>query len=247
MDDPKCVIKCVNPACEQLLAVPTGRGTIKIRCVQCKTQWTWSPAEDSPEMRELPFRCAHTGKRFNVAFGRYHQSHKYRVVHVSLASLIEAPPTPPPKPRALLTKFLGPFHLAEKPAPLPKPTPVSRQNFDASEFDFGGWYCPCCGYSRDIPAYPQFVQCGTCKEYVCGGRVTRVSPGIKTFECHDECKGGGRISLNHIEIFDGSPISASLNSAAKLKQPEPNSTSLIPKSDSPDRISPPPDQTLLGS
>ncbi len=269
--DPKCVIKCVNPTCEQLLSVPTGLGTIKIRCVQCKTQWTWSPEEDAPEMRELPFRCALTGKRFNVAFGRYHRNHKYRVVHVSMAPTIEAPSTPPPtaqplltkflgpfhlsvKPapstppptaRPLLTKFLGPFHLSAKPAPLPKPAPASRQNFDAREFDFGGWYCPCCGYSHDVPTYPQFVRCGTCKEYVCCARVTRVSLGIETFECHDGCKGGGRIT-GQIETFDGSPISASSNSAAKLKQSEPESTSVIQKSDSPNRIGPSSDQTLLG-
>lgn len=244
--DPKCVIKCVNPTCDQLLSVPTGLGTIKIRCVQCKTQWTWSPSEDAPEMRELPFRCAITGKRFTVAFGRYHPNHKYRVVHVSPVPMIEAPSTSQPTPRPLLTKFLGPFHLSAKPAPLPKPAPFSRQAFDASDFDFGGWYCPCCGYSRDIPAYLQFVRCSTCNECVCCGRVTRISPGIETFECHDECKGGGRISSNHIETFDGSPISASSNSAAKLKQSEPESTSLLQESDSPNRISPPSGQTLLG-
>jgi hypothetical protein len=196
-------------------------------------------------MRELPFRCALTGKRFNVAFGRYHPNHKYRVVHVSLTAAIEAPSTPQPTTRPLLTKLLGPFRPAAKPASSPKPASLARQNFDASEFDFGGWYCPCCGYSRDVPAYPKFVRCGTCKEYVCCGRVTRVSPGIETFECHDECKGGGRIT-GHIETFDGTPISASLGSTATLNPSAPKPKDAIHNSEVPKRIIPPSDQTLLG-
>lgn len=243
--EPNCIIKCINATCDQRLSVPTGLGRIKVTCARCKTKWIWSPSEDVPEMLELPFRCALTGNCFNVAFGRYHRNHKYRVVHVSPATAIQAPSTPQPMSHPLLTKILGSFLSVAKPASQPKPSPLARQTFDASEFDFGGWFCPCCGYSRDVPAYPQFVRCGTCKEFVCGGRVTRVSTGIATYECHDECKGSGRISENHIETFDGSPISAPLGSTSALSPSVPDPKNAVHSSEVPKKIIPPSDQTLL--
>ena len=280
----KRIVKCINPACDQRLSVPTNRGKIKVTCVRCKTQWVWSPSESAPEMRELPFQCAATGKRFKVAFGRSDANHKYRVVHVSAEPVLEASADSQPSARPLLTRLREVFlpkksdespdqtvlaieapsnsQLSERslltklrevflPSKSEKPSALVLQSqshaFDATEFDFSGWYCPCCGHSRDVPVHPQFVRCGVCKECVCGARVIHVSPDIKTYECHDGCRSTGRI-VGHIETFDGSSIAGSMPSAAQPDSP----TTLKPAAGThnpqiPNKATAPPDDPpLLG-
>ena len=253
--EPKCIVTCVNPECGQRLSVPANRGKVKITCVRCKTQWVWSASDDAPSVRELLFRCAVTGKRFKVEFGRQDANHKYRVVHVYAEPVLDAPASSQPSARPLLTRLRETFlpnktekpHREKVPALMAPPNsqPSERslltkfrefflstksaeratlastspvQAFDAKDFDFSGWYCPCCGHSRDAAVYPQFLRCSKCNECVCGARVIRVSPEIQTFECHDGCKHVGRVG-GQIETFDGSQTSSSLPAAKPADGP----------------------------
>lgn len=282
--DSKCIVKCANPACGRQLSIPTDRGKIRVTCPSCKMQWCWSPSEAVPEMRELPFRCAVSGQRFRVAFGRYHPNHKYRVVHVSLEAVQQAPPAAPPSAGSLLTKLLDSFHdrgriahdssesprqapprlqssshslltrLRESIVPQQSSQPLQPSNsgprdsqaFDANEFDFAGWYCPCCGYCRDAPVYPPFVRCGTCDECVCCGRVTRVNASVATFECHDGCKGGGRLSGQLMTTLKGSPIDPTLPSAALADRSGLKPAAELPASPVPRERARLPDRPRLG-
>ena len=64
----------------------------------------------------------------------------------------------------------------------------------ANEYDWSGFYCPCCGY---IPAKQDtdFVHCGTCSEFVCGESLTKnEATGSKYFRCYPACGGHGEIS-----------------------------------------------------
>ena len=221
----------VRPA----ISVPTGRGKLKVTCARCKTQWDWSPVEGQPDIRELPFRCALNGARFRVVFGRQDASHRYRVVHVYSAVDGSFPVVAAASGSRFLGRLLAPFRGGRRHKGTELTALPATQNFEARQFDFGGWYCPCCGLSRDVPSHPQFVRCGTCGECVCCARLIRVSPGIETFACHDGCKGGGRIT-GHIESFDASPLHASTEAAELLNRSQPGSTAKIENSDSAKRI-----------
>ena len=279
---PKRIVKCLNPACDQRLSVPTDRGKIKVTCVRCKTQWIWSPNEGTPEVRELPFRCAITGKRFKVVFGRSDANHKYRVVHVAAEPVLEASADSSPSARPLLTRLREVFLPSKCDSPpdqtvlaleSPSNSPSSERSllirlrevflpsksrnlsgpvspsqshaFDANEFDFSGWYCPCCGHSRDVPVYPPFIRCSKCNECICGARIIRVSPDVQTFECHDGCKNIGRIG-GQIESFDGASIAGAVPSVTQSDNP----TTLKPAAGTPQipnkTTASPDDPPLLG-
>ena len=168
------------------------------------------------EIREIPFRCARTGGRFRVLFGRTNAARNFRIRQV-LAEDVQSEPNPP-----------GPVvgsAIARKLRAIPgRVTRVFRNHqlsrethtFDAGEFDFAGWYCPCCGHSQHQQTWPEFVRCSKCGECVCGGRVIQVNNGPQTFERHDGCKGGGRISNNYVQSYAGDKISVTQQERATL-------------------------------
>jgi hypothetical protein len=179
-------ITCIGANCGRRVTVPTDKGPIKLRCSHCNSTWVFTPPS-VPDMRELNFRCATTGKQFKVAFARLSKNHQYRIVHIF------------------------PHVAFQQPARNSGLSPVSgrAELFDATEFSFAGWHCPHCGYGRDSDVESIFVRCGTCRECVCGSRIIRVSSRVSTFECHDGCKGGGMIQ-GDIEGFEGAPIDVAL-------------------------------------
>lgn len=128
------------------------------------------------EQRTVQFRCAETGKPFFVLFTRYGPSHKFQLVSVS-----KNPETPSSRCQQ---------HASG--------TPDHRQkSFDASDFDWTGWFCPHCGHEET------FCQCARCHEYVCGKRVRRLQDGTQTFACHDGCGETG-VMTGNIESFKAS-------------------------------------------
>ena len=127
----------------------------------------------SAEQRTVQFRCAETGKAFSVLLTRYSPSHHFQLVSVS-----KSPETPP---RGHQRAGSGKEDDQQK-------------SFDASDFDWSGWFCPHCGHRH-------FYQCGTCQEYICGKRVRHLEDGTDTFACHDGCGGTGVVT-GCIESFE---------------------------------------------
>jgi hypothetical protein len=182
------IIEC--PSCHQQLRIPTDRGRLKVGCPSCRTSWDWSPATKSTpskEYRYLSFRCAQEGQLFHVVFSREASSHIFRITQIRSTSQV------------------GSVTQADS----------SAQSFDATEFDYSGWECPCCGYAKSGDVDPLFVQCSTCGECVCGSRVQRIDGGGMTFVCHDGCGGSGRIE-GQISSYYGQSTVASNDQAVVL-------------------------------
>lgn len=121
-----------------------------------------------PEVRTIRFRCAKEGTPFYVEFAR--QSPRQRFTISSYSHF----PTP-------LTRREGVFAA-----------PVSaEQSFDINEFDMSGWTCLCCGHNVQECL---FIQCGQCKELICGSHVRARRNGVLEFHCHAECGNSGTIA-----------------------------------------------------
>ena len=225
------IVTCVNPACRAQFGidkykVPQGQ-KLRISCKSCRTQWVWAPPDDSLEKRELPFRCAQTGRRYVVEFGRYHPGSPYRVMDViEEAQAIEVAreptgPTPLLLKAPLWQRMLAPFRGKKSSGGVGKAAAGSAktsQSFNAHDFDFDGWYCPCCNHARAGKVDSIFVRCTDCNECVCGGRVTLTRKGDRMFTCHDGCGGGGKIG-GTISNFDGAPVEAPRSSVAATGLP----------------------------
>src|SRR5882724_3768862 len=69
------------PNCGQQLGVPTDRGDLRLTCPICRYSWDWAGSSAS-EVLDLPFRCAQSGSRFHVVFGREKPSQKFRILIV---------------------------------------------------------------------------------------------------------------------------------------------------------------------
>lgn len=129
-----------------------------------------------PEQRRIQFRCGETGRLFFVFLARHSPSHAFQIVSVSKEK----------------NAFSGGCqeHSVQN-------SNRAEKSFDASDFDWTGWFCPYCGH-RDT-----FFQCGQCQELVCGRRVRQLQDGTLSFACHDRCGHTGKIT-GHIKSFKGS-------------------------------------------
>lgn len=207
------------------------------------------------EDRVMYFRCVETGKPFYVLFHRYSPQHRFQIVKISA----EMKPNTQDKEEAIEPKPLQPTGIEPIDAVLnstevkqlktlftgivrsitggPKEHPVfpgyevSEGDFAISEFDFSGWYCPCCGHAQHGAVPSLFVQCGRCKEYVCGARVRNLGRGKSVFSCHDKCGGGGKLE-GEMTSYVGASISPQkqqLQAGKKRELKPPKPRSLPPK------------------
>jgi len=188
--------------------------------------YLWGRALSTEARRILMFRCAKTGERFAVVFVKQPSDSRYRVVNVfkerettaksGTGDTAKALPQPRQfaenaivQVRSILSRLLP---TQRKPTHI-EPTEQKREqfkgahthqtapnnDFDAKDFDFAGWYCPCCGHGKAPTSSTLFFQCGRCGEYVCGSRVEILPNGQRMVSCHDGCGnrsvlGGGTLS-----------------------------------------------------
>jgi hypothetical protein len=85
---------------------------------------------------------------------------------------------------------------------------AGMRSFDIKDFDFAGWYCPCCGYGKGQIVHSRFVHCGTCGEYVCGGKIRQMPNGTYHFSCHSRCRGGGVLGQGTMTSLSGLNVDA---------------------------------------
>jgi len=191
----------VCPKCSQRLSAPDNRGELRVTCPKCRSQFDWTPEVDE---RQLLFRCASTGQAFAFRFRKVPGERTYRlagvlnVVNIDAADSSAIVRRPGGKRRrGLLARLLPAFRAAGS----DKGTGGSS-SFSAEDFDFSGWFCPCCGWNKNIRAKSIFVQCGTCGELVCGARTVETASGKSKFSCHDGCGGTGTIA-GPLESYSG--------------------------------------------
>lgn len=191
---------------------------------------------DTESRRVLQFRCAETGRRFVGVFVRQAPSRRFRFINaIDEKDLTghEAPAAGWKKPRsagqlqtpAVAGLLGGATNLAQRVAMLARNaqaiatsaaragqgggphTEPGAESFDINEFDFTGWYCPCCGYAKDTPVRHRFIRCGRCHEYMCGARVKQLPDGKFYFRCHDRCGHSGVLGEGTIGSMKGMGVS----------------------------------------
>jgi hypothetical protein len=122
-------------------------------------------ATGKPESRAIPCRCAVTARLFTLQFERVSPAHPFQIARIEAA-----------------TEGGGERRLARSPfARGPE-----RRSYDIAEFDWAGCVCPHCRASGSI-------NCGTCGETVCSGRLRTLPTGGRAFACHDGCGATGEI------------------------------------------------------
>lgn len=218
MDEHKTTISCLNPECGRPLRVPINHGAIRVTCPACKHKFDWSsgghaqlnsaqvrqslPSNKSQshpalttEKRIIPFRCAVTGKKFSAIFVRTNPREMFKIIEMAKAATIHDDATITDQNKRHETR--GPQQQTE--------------TFNNDDFDFAKWDCPYCGLNKKELVSSVFVQCGSCREYVCGGRV-RIEGAREQkqiFSCHDGC-GRESVIEGLIESYDGSNVKPQL-------------------------------------
>jgi hypothetical protein len=122
-------------------------------------------ATGKPESRAIPCRCAVTARPFTLQFERVSPAHRFQIARV------EAGPAESGEGK----RHHSPF------ARVPE-----RRSYDIAEFDWAGCVCPHCHASATI-------NCESCGETVCGGRLRTLPTGGRAFACHDGCGATGEI------------------------------------------------------
>lgn len=118
-------------------------------------------ALDRGERRVLPFRCAVTGWRFYVICERAPGAETFSVAATE-------------KENGEREGDLAAAAAADAP-----------RKYRAHEFDMTGWACPWCGHAA------HWVNCGACRQSVCGGRTWRAADGRLMIACHEACGNAG--------------------------------------------------------
>ena len=177
------------PRCAQRLRIASGRvpsagETIGLVCPRCRERWRWSPAGHAA-IRELAFRCAHSGESFSVLYAKEPRDWKFRVRAIEESGQVIKRLLEPAKPRRS-----GTNHTAR---------PVAAGQWTASEFDHSGWRCPRC---RDRGMTVNcFIKCGACDGLVCGASVIQVQGGGRSFRC--PCGAHGDVTDGEIASLGG--------------------------------------------
>ncbi len=210
--------------------------------------------ETANDDRVLYFRCAETGKRFSVTFHRYSPAHKFQIVRVTSEEPAAAAPEKMPaetvtlqpmtvmqhvvddiQERGLsavgsLLKSAGQRLVKELNSQLQASSPLFGNEFAISDFDMAGWYCPHCNHGHYRAEEALFVQCGKCREYVCGARARTVGDK-QIFSCHNGCGGGGEVSgtMTSYRGRGNAPDSKALHPTEQRKIKTPPRRSLPPK------------------
>jgi hypothetical protein len=164
------IVSC--PSCDTKARVPTDRGLIKVKCPTCGTRFFY-PA--TSEYSEVQFRCSRDGATFQVVTRRHRPDDRFQIHRIAPLS-------------AAKTRQLVPERAAAT------AVGAAQATHAADEYDWSGFYCPCCGY---IPGKQDtdFVRCGKCSEFVCGESVTKnEETGTKYFRCYPACGEHGKIS-----------------------------------------------------
>jgi len=177
------------PRCSQRLRIaaermPSKGDTVGLVCPRCRERWQWSPAGHAA-VRELAFRCAHSGEHFSVLYAKEARDWKFRVRAIEESGQVIKRLLDPTRPDRAATT-----HTAR---------PVAAGKWVASEFDHSGWRCPHCR-ARGATVNC-FVKCGTCEGLVCGASIIQVHGGGRTFRC--PCGAHGDVSDGHIESLGG--------------------------------------------
>lgn len=172
------IVSC--PSCNTKARVPTDRGIIKVKCPSCTTRYFY-PA--TSEVSEVRFRCSQDGSRFVIATKRNRPDDRFKINLIA--------PLRASKSREM---------TAERVARSSEQLQMTRP---ADQYDWSGFYCPGCGFMPHNEE-TRFVQCGKCKEFVCGQSVTNdTQTGDKYFRCYPACGADGKLTRS-IQEYSGS-------------------------------------------
>jgi hypothetical protein len=115
------------------------------------------------ESRSIPCRCAVTARPFTLVFERVSPAHRFQIARIQAGTEGDGERRP----------VRSPFARAPQ-----------RRSYDTAEFDWAGCICAHCRASG-------IINCDSCGETVCGGRVRTLPDGGSAFACHDGCGATG--------------------------------------------------------
>ena len=184
------------------------------------------------DRRVLQFRCATNERRFVALFSRKKPTERFRFENAidekdltgqeAPAAAWKAPvpqaPTLTPTANAPIagllqgvTNALKIFSRSKTDLASTKKTKAHQKHanrtttneFNMDEFDFRGWYCPCCGHNKHAPARVRFVRCSRCREYICGVGVIQIDDEHLEFNCHERCGNRGDLGFGTLSSMKG--------------------------------------------
>ncbi|MBZ9944508.1 hypothetical protein LB533_25775 [Mesorhizobium sp. BR1-1-13] len=122
------------------------------------------------ESCRLDFVCAKTGEPFCALFDRASAAEKFAVAKIEKIGVTIAAPSPISRP--------------------------ALRSFDANEFSFAAWRCPCCGSGS-------FVHCA-CGQNSCQAKVRQAGDGRMYHTCEPGCGSVGEIGkLRSVQANSG--------------------------------------------
>ncbi len=142
----------------------------------------YNEVKNTMEKCVLQFRCAKNGQPFCVGFQRASSQELFKIVSTwTIESRQET---------SDLTHQNSQTSYEQ-----------NHNSFDHANFDFTGWCCPHCGHRRN-GNISDFIQCGSCRELVCSGRLQQLIDGSLFFTCHNGCGNKGKVE-GEIKGFQG--------------------------------------------
>jgi hypothetical protein len=185
------VITC--PSCGTKVKVPTDRGRLKIKCRVCETRWFY-PA--TINYSDANFRCARDGAHFTITLSRSNPEERFKINRIFAVEhgAVGLPAREGGQlPGRGLWLAVLPWRNRQAPLVSTLKEEAEKPKFSAADYNWAGFYCPCCGYKPDH-YQGAFVHCPECNELVCQGTVV-AAPGNqeRIHKCHPSCGGSGVI------------------------------------------------------
>lgn len=155
--------------------LPSPEGSAASRFLSKLREQTGKPtaSESGASMATVEFRCAKTGEKFIAVLIRHSEKHQFTIQSMMKTDQSNA-------------SVESAVHAATL-------NTVKSIDVDPSDVTWSGWYCPCCNHRRNPEFDSNFLECGTCKKFVCGGRGHTLDDGSRMFVCHNGCGGSGKI------------------------------------------------------
>lgn len=156
--------------------LPPAEGSAASRFLSNLREQTGKPtaSESGASMATVEFRCAKTGEKFIAMLIRHSVNHKY-----TIQSMMKTDQSAASVESAVYAATLN---------------SVKTTDVDHNDVTWSGWYCPCCDHRRTPESDTDFIHCGKCREFICGGRCHTLDDESTMFACTNACGNSGKIT-----------------------------------------------------
>jgi len=156
--------------------LPPADGSAASRFLSNLREQTGKPtaSESGASMATVEFQCVKSGEKFIAMLIRHSNKHKYTIQSMMKTDQSNA-------------SVESAVHAATL-------NSVKTTDVDHNDVTWSGWYCPCCEHRRTPEIGIEFIHCGRCGNFVCGGRCHKLEDGSEMFACSNACGNSGKIT-----------------------------------------------------